>query len=247
MIFAVKKALIEEKDQDGRRYRDTLKQELETYKVLRHPHIVGFLGSDYIDSHLYIYLEYVSGGSLASFLREFGSIDGTLLQKGTCGLAEGLRYLHSRSPPIVHRDVKAANVLVGFKFHLKLADFGCSKRAMDTKSFTAVGSIPWMAPEVIQQQDGFGRKADVWSLGCTVIEMATAEKPWGAKTFDNMMFALKHIGLSDATPPIPEGLPPYGYDFVSSCVQREARDRPTAAELLRHEFLTGEGGGGAPR
>jgi len=234
----VKKALIEERTEDDCKYRDRLEQELEICKDLRHPHIVSYLGHDYAESHLYIYLEYVSGGSLASVLNEFGPIEGPLLRKSTRGLVEGLSYLHTRSPPVVHRDIKGANILVDLNFCLKLADFGCSKRDIDTKSFTTMGSIPWMAPEVIQQQDGHGRKADVWSLGCTIIEMATADKPWGRDTFDNMMFALKQIGLSDETPPIPEGLPPSGSEFVGSCVQRMACDRPAATELLKYDFIS---------
>jgi len=237
LIFAVKKALVEDTSDEDKRYRERLEQELEIYKELHHPHVVNYLGHDYSDSHLYIYLAYVSGGSLASFLSEFGPITGRLLQIGACGMAVGLSYLHERSPPIVHRDIKGANVLVDSGFCLKLADFGCSKRDANTKSFTTMGSIPWMAPEVIQQQDGFGRKADVWSLGCTVIEMASADKPWGRDTFDNMMFALRHIALSEATPPIPGSLPRGGNEFIGSCVQRAPGDRPSAAELLKDEFI----------
>lgn len=237
-IFAVKKALIEEQSEEDRKYRDMLAQELEIYKELRHPNVVSYLGHDYADSHLYIYLAYVSGGSLSSFLSEFGPVKGVLLQTGTRGLVEGLSYLHTRSPPIVHRDIKGANILVDLNFCLKLADFGCSKRSSDTKSFTTLGSVPWMAPEVIQQQDGHGRKADVWSLGCTIIEMATADKPWGKDTFDNMMFALRHIALSDATPPTPDDLPDGGADFLAACLQRTASQRPSATELLGHEFIS---------
>jgi len=242
-IFAVKKALIEEEAEEDHKFRDKLEGELRICRDLRHPHIVSYLGHDHADSYLYIYLEYVPGGSVASILREFGPIEGPLLQKGTRGLLEGLNYLHTRSPPVVHRDIKGANVLVDFHFRLKLADFGCSKRDVNTKSFTTMGSIPWMAPEVIQQQDGHGRKADIWSLGCTVIEMATADKPWGRDSFDNMMFALRHIGLSDAVPPIPEYLPEAGRELVAACVRRAAGERPTAAELLSWEYVRNLAGG----
>jgi len=236
-IFAVKEAVLADKDDDDNRFRDRLEDELNICKELRHPHIVSYLGHDYQDSHLYICLEYVPGGSLASMINEFGPLEGTPLRLSTKGLLEGLDYLHTQSPPVVHRDIKAANVLVDLNFCVKLADFGCSKRSNVTTSFTTLGSIPWMAPEVIQQKDGYGRKADLWSLGCTFIEMATAEKPWGNNTFDNVMYALRHIGLSDATPPIPEALSEECKDLISLCVQRSPEDRPWAGELLRHPFL----------
>merc|ERR1712137_1117989 len=113
--------------------------------------------------------EYVAGGSMASMLREFGALPTNLLRDATSGLVEGLNYLHSQNPPVIHRDIKGANILVDLDFCVKLSDFGCSKRNNVTKSFTTTGSIPWMAPEVIQQQDGFGRKADIWSLGCSMM------------------------------------------------------------------------------
>lgn len=237
-IFAVKKAVVDEGCEDDRRYRDRLEEELEICKDLRHPNIVACLGFESTHSQFYIYLEYVPGGSMSSLLAEFGPLESPLLAQATCGLVMGLDYLHSRNPPVVHRDIKGANILVDLNFCVKLADFGCSKRNDVTKSFTTIGSIPWMAPEVMLQQEGHGRKADVWSLGCAILEMATAEKPWGNNAFENVMFALRHIAMSEATPQIPEALDGFGRDFVGSCVQRNPEDRPSAWELLRHHFLT---------
>lgn len=237
LIFAVKKAVLEESNEHDCRFRARLEDELAICSQLKHPHIVRYLGHEYKDSTLYIFLEYAAGGSMAHLLREFGPLEEQLLRIASKGLLEGLHYLHTQSPPVVHRDIKGANLLLDITFCVKLADFGCSRRDAETTSFTTLGSVPWMAPEVMQQQDGYGRKADVWSSGCTVIEMASAEKPWGNGIFDNLMFALRHIGLSDATPPIPEGVTESCRDLVQRCVQRSPKERPTAAELLRHEFV----------
>lgn len=233
-IFAVKKAKVDEND---KKYADRLQEELLICKDLRHPNIVACLGFDRTDSDLFIYLEYVPGGSMSSLLAEFGPLDNSLLRSTTSGLLEGLHYLHSRSPPVVHRDIKGANILVDLNFKVKLADFGCSKRNDLTKSFTTIGSIPWMAPEVILQQQGHGRKADVWSFGCVIIEMATAEKPWGKDAFENYMFALRRIAMTDSLPPIPDTLDEIGKDLVSLCIQRDPEVRPSVEDLLGHPFL----------
>uniref|UniRef100_A0A7S2LZJ5 Protein kinase domain-containing protein n=1 Tax=Zooxanthella nutricula TaxID=1333877 RepID=A0A7S2LZJ5_9DINO len=237
LLFAVKKAIFDEHSEEDRRFRARLEAELDICKGLRHPNIISYLGHDYQDNTLYIYLEYAPGGSIATILSEFGAMGDPLLQTATKGLLEGLNYLHTREPPVVHRDIKGANILVDLSFCMKLADFGCSKRSSVTTSFTILGSVPWMAPEVIQQQDGHGRKADIWSVGCTLIEMASAEKPWGEKVFDNFMFAMSHIGLSDALPPIPHAVSHSCRELIASCIRRKPQDRPSAADLLGSEYL----------
>lgn len=235
-IFAVKKTTVDADEKANR----ALEEELRICQDLRHPHIVAYLGHHREEQTLQIYLEFCAGGSIASVLSEFGPLEEEMLRKATSGMLEGLAYLHEHKPCVVHRDIKGANLLVDLNFNVKLADFGCSKRALVSQSFTTIGSVPWMAPEVIQQQTGYGRKADVWSAGCTVLEMATAEKPWGNGAFDNMMAAMMRIGLTDAMPPIPESTPAELRKFISDCVQRDPESRPQAAELLEHEFLQGQ-------
>lgn len=239
-IFAVKQSIVDDRKEEDRKYRERLEVELTICKDLRHPNIVETLGFENASNHLYIYLEYVPGGSMSSLLHEFGPLTGDLLTRSTTGVLQGLNYLHTRNPPVVHRDIKGANILVDVNFTVKLSDFGCSKRSNETTSFTTIGSIPWMAPEVIQQQDGYGRKADIWSLGCVLIEMATAEKPWGNGAFENVMFALRHIAMSSELPPIPASLNEAGRHFASSCLQRDADARPMAVDLLSHGFVCGE-------
>jgi mitogen-activated protein kinase kinase kinase len=232
-IFVVKESVVNDKD-----YQEKLQKELDICKDLVHRNIVRCLGHECVEHHMYVQLEYISGGSLRGILSEFGPLEMELLPKAMRQLLEGLQYLHSRSPPVVHRDIKSANVLVGQDFCLKLADFGCSKRDDITTSYTTTGSVLWMAPEVIRgNQGGHGRKADIWSLGCVFIEMATAEKPWGNNAFENFLQAMRHIDASDASPPIPATLPGKAYDLISQCVQRDPHYRPKASELLVHDFV----------
>jgi len=239
--FVVKMAKLDEREEDDRTYRDVLQHELDICKDLRHPHIVSYLGHEYIKRRLYIKLEYVPGGSLKTMLKTYGALEAALIQKASLGILEGLNYLHTRRPAVMHRDLKCANVLVDLNFCVKLADFGCSKRTSDDDLCRSlVGSAPFMAPEVIEGV-GHGTKADIWSLGCVVIEMASAQAPWGK--FDNQMALIRHISMNPtATPPLPDTLSPDGCAFASACLQRNAEARPTTCELLEYHFISCESG-----
>jgi len=234
-LFVVKESIVNDKE-----YHDKLRRELDICKDLEHRNIVRCLGHEYCEGHqsVLVYLEYASGGSLRCILNEFGPLEEAMMIGAMSGLLEGLEYLHTRNPPVVHRDIKSANVLAGQDFVLKLADFGCSKRDDTTQSFTTTGSVLWMAPEVIRGlKGGHGRKADIWSLGCVFIEMATAEKPWGNNAFDNILQAMKHIEGSGNSPPIPDALSSATRDLISQCVRRDASQRPRATDLLMHDIF----------
>merc|ERR1712137_1025781 len=239
-IMAVKEILLESTALD-QAFQKTLGNEIGIYKDLAHPHIVSYLGHEHVDDRIYIYQEYMPGGSVAQVLAQFGSLDESLSSRYLNSILHGLQYLHTRDPPVLHRDIKGANVLVGIDCTVKLADFGCSKRTSGTAMHTLRGSIPWMAPEVMCNS-GYGRKADIWSLGCTVIEMITACSPWGK--FDNCIAAMARIALSQDTPPIPEDISSACADFVSLCTSRAPKERPDAEELLKHEFVRDLGYGG---
>lgn len=235
-VIAVKEVLINQEDETDMRFKEALEHEISIIQELKHPHIVSYLGHDYVNSCLYIYLEYMPGGSLAQVLAQFGPFEESLIAVYTRELLEGLEYLHTRRPAVLHRDVKGGNVLVGLDCKVKLSDFGCSKRHADsTLARTFKGSIPWMAPEVILHT-GYGTAADVWSLGCVVVEMATGKQPWAGK-FDNPMTACYRIGMSDDTPPVPASLSPTCQDFAESCLRREPLVRLSASELLLHKFV----------
>jgi len=236
-VIAVKEVALDTgQGGSGEALRGALENELKIGQALRHPRIVSFLGYDFIGQSLYIYAEYMPGGSIAQVLQQFGPLGEYLMPKCTREAAEGLEYLHRQTPPILHRDIKGANLLVGLDCQVKLADFGCSKLSDEdsTMANTMKGTIPWMAPEVIMRK-GYGRKADIWSLGCVVVEMATAKPPWGR--MDNPIAAMRKIGMSSELPPVPDSLSPAARSFVSRCLDRDKENRPSAADLLGHEFL----------
>lgn len=113
-------------------------------------------------------------------IQKFGALKEAVVKKYTKQILNGLRYLHYNE--VIHRDLKAANVLVDRAGVCKLSDFGTAKivSEMGSESNSLKGTVNWMAPEVIQQLK-YGRYADIWSLGCTVYEMVTGKAPWHEK------------------------------------------------------------------
>lgn len=215
-----------------------LQSEIGILRNLKHENIVQYLGSSVENNTLNIFLEYVPGGSISSLLRKFGSLPEHLVRLYTKQILQGLRYLHSHK--IIHRDIKGANILVDNKGVIKLADFGASKKLEGLVSHGDVaslkGTVYWMAPEVIRQS-GYGRQADIWSLGCTVIEMATGRPPWSGE-FNEQISALFNIATTNDPPPIPASLSREARDFLMLCFKRNPRERPTASRLLKHPWIS---------
>lgn len=212
---------------------------MKLLKNLSHPNIVRYLGTVREENTLNILLEFVPGGSISSLLSKFGSFPEAVIRMYTKQLLQGLDYLHQNK--IIHRDIKGANILVDNKGCIKLADFGASKQVAKLATMTAAKSMKgtpyWMAPEVIVQT-GHSFSADIWSVGCTVIEMATGKPPWSGQYQE--VAALFHVGTTKSHPPIPEHLSLEAKDFLLKCLQEEPSLRPTASDLLQHPFVTGE-------
>ncbi|KAK6122661.1 hypothetical protein DH2020_043601 [Rehmannia glutinosa] len=169
----------EEEHKKKEDYIRELEKEVNLLKNLSHPNIVRYLGTAREEDSLNILLEFVPGGSISSLLGKFGSFPESVIRMYTKQLLIGLEYLHENK--IMHRDIKGANILVDNKACIKLADFGASKKVEALATVTGAKSIKgtpyWMAPEVIVQS-GHSYSADIWSVGCTVIEMATGKAPW---------------------------------------------------------------------
>nr|XP_010932081.1 mitogen-activated protein kinase kinase kinase NPK1 [Elaeis guineensis]XP_010932082.1 mitogen-activated protein kinase kinase kinase NPK1 [Elaeis guineensis]XP_019708706.1 mitogen-activated protein kinase kinase kinase NPK1 [Elaeis guineensis] len=216
-----------------------LEEEVKLLKNLSHPNIVRYLGTVREEDTLNIFLEFVPGGSISSLLGKFGSFPESVIRTYTKQLLQGLEYLHRNG--IIHRDIKGANILVDNKGCIKLADFGASKQVAKLATMNAAKSMKgtpyWMAPEVILQT-GHSFSADIWSVGCTVIEMATGKPPWSQQYEE--FAALFHIGTTKSHPPIPEHLSSEAKDFLSKCLQKEPNLRPTASDLLQHPFVSEE-------
>ncbi|KAF8068506.1 hypothetical protein N665_1148s0022 [Sinapis alba] len=214
---------------------ESLENEIAILSSLKtHPHIVRFLDDDVTNegttSFRNLHLEYLPEGDVAN-----GGIivkEETLRRFVWC-LVSALGHVHANG--IVHCDVKAKNVLVvNGGSSVKLADFGS---AMELDEPTTVeiaprGSPLWMAPEVVRGEYQ-GPESDVWSLGCTVIEMLTGKPAWEDHGFDS----LSRIAFSNELPFIPAGVSELGRDFLDKCLRRDRSQRWSCDQLLEHPFL----------
>lgn len=221
---------------------DALKREISLLRDLRHPNIVQYLGCGSSVEYLNIFLEYVPGGSVQTMLNSYGALPEPLVRSFVRQILNGLSYLHNRD--IIHRDIKGANILVDNKGTIKISDFGISKKLEATNILNGAnnnkhrpslqGSVFWMAPEVVKQTS-YTRKADIWSLGCLVVEMMTGTHPFPDCT---QLQAIFKIGGSKATPTIPEHASTEAQQFLSQTFEIDHNKRPSADDLMLSPFLT---------
>ncbi|KAM8845906.1 LOW QUALITY PROTEIN: mitogen-activated protein kinase kinase kinase 3 [Spinachia spinachia] len=217
---------------------------------------------DHNEKTLTIFMEYMPGGSVKDQLKAYGALTENVTRKYTRQILEGMSYLHSnmivhrdikvalsaRTQQLEHYpdqcdgslkcsvSTLGANILRDSEGNVKLGDFGASKRlqtiCMSGTGIRSVTGTPyWMSPEVISGE-GYGRKADVWSLGCTVVEMLTEKPPWAE--FEAMAAIFK-IATQPTNPALPSHASEQARDFIS-CIFVEAKHRPSAEELLRRPF-----------
>ncbi|KAK7351146.1 hypothetical protein VNO77_10376 [Canavalia gladiata] len=230
-FFAVKEVSLLDQGNQGKQSVYQLEQEIALLSQFEHENIVQYYGTEMDESKLYIFLEFVTKGSLRSLYQRYTLRD-SQVSSYTRQILHGLKYLHDRN--VVHRDIKCANILVDASGSVKLADFGLAKatKMNDVKSFK--GTAFWMAPEVVKgRNQGYGLPADIWSLGCTVLEMLTGQIPYSNL---ECMQALFRIGKGER-PSIPDSLSRDARDFVLQCLQVNPNDRPPSGKLLNHPFV----------
>ncbi|RWV88287.1 hypothetical protein GW17_00049643 [Ensete ventricosum] len=216
-----------------------LQREQRILSSLRSPYVVSCLGFD-ISSHgstggLYynLFLEYAPRGSLSDEIgKQGGRLDEAAIRCYSFEILRGLAYLHSQG--VVHCDVKGRNVLVGSDGHAKIADLGCARLIAREDEEGLRGTPMFMAPEVARGEEQ-APPADVWALGCTVIEMATGGPAW--PDVSDPIAAIHRVAFSRDVPAFPSWLSGEGKDFLSKCMKRDPRERWTAEQLLQHEFV----------
>lgn len=216
-----------------------LKREQRILSTLNCPQIVAYKGCDITSENgklLYnLFMEYAPRGTLFDAIHNHGGgLDEATIKAYTRKIVLGLEYIHSNG--IVHCDIKCHNILVT-DHGVKIADLGCARRFDDDVSsadLAIAGTPMFMAPEVArgEQQES---PADIWALGCTLIEMATGQVPW--PELSDPVSALYRIGYSGDVPEIPNFMSKQAKDFLDKCLKRDPMERCSASELLEHAFL----------
>ena len=214
---------------------ESFKREINMLKQCDSPYILKYYGSYIKKNIIWIVLEFCEGGSLLDIMRitneyysekEIASIIKMVLK--------GLQFLHVQKK--IHRDIKAGNILLTDEGVIKLGDFGVSAQLTNSisKKISKIGTPYWMSPEVISQKS-YDSKCDIWSLGITCIELAEGEPPYSeVRTFLVMKKILNNPpkGLTK-----PELWSKDFNDFVRKCLTIDPDQRPTATQLLNHDFI----------
>ncbi|GJJ77608.1 hypothetical protein EMPS_09967 [Entomortierella parvispora] len=205
--------------------------EIDLLKKLNHPNIVKYYGFEKTSDNLNIILELCENGSLRSLCKNFGKLPEHLGAMYITQVLDGLVYLHDQG--VIHRDIKGANILATKDGLVKLADFGVATLSNDVGGDTSVAGTPyWMAPEIIELS-GATTASDIWSLGCTVIELLDGEPPYHDL---QPMGALYKI-VDDEHPPIPESVSAIVRDFLMQCFQKDCNLRVSAKKLSKHPWI----------
>uniref|UniRef100_A0A673WML2 Mitogen-activated protein kinase kinase kinase 2 n=1 Tax=Salmo trutta TaxID=8032 RepID=A0A673WML2_SALTR len=235
--LAVKQVQFDPESPETSKEVSALECEIQLLKNLCHERIVQYYGClrDSNERTLSIFMEYMPGGSIKDQLKSYGALTENVTRRYTRQILEGVSYLHSNM--IVHRDIKGANILRDSVGNVKLGDFGASRRLQTiclsgTGIKSVTGTPYWMSPEVISGE-GYGRKADIWSVGCTVVEMLTQRPPWAE--FEAMAAIFK-IATQPTNPSLPAHVSDHGRDFLKR-IFVDTKLRPSADDLLRHIFV----------
>uniref|UniRef100_A0A8C0C5U9 Mitogen-activated protein kinase kinase kinase 19 n=1 Tax=Balaenoptera musculus TaxID=9771 RepID=A0A8C0C5U9_BALMU len=241
-LIAVKQVALDTSDKltTENEYRK-LQEEVDLLKALKHVNTVAYLGTCLEENIVSIFMEFVPGGSVSSIINRFGPLPEMVFCKYTKQILQGVAYLHENC--VVHRDIKGNNIMLMPTGIIKLIDFGCVKRLAwaglngngthSDMPKSMHGTPYWVAPEVINES-GYGRKSDIWSIGCSVFEMATGKPPLASM---DRMAAMFYIGAHGLMPPLPEHFSENAADFVRVCLTRDQHERPSAVRLLKHSFL----------
>ncbi|KAG5480712.1 hypothetical protein CUR178_05847 [Leishmania enriettii] len=226
---------------------DEVVQEILAMTTLTHENIIQYFYCEKeSDTLLRLYMELAPGGTLRDKIRELPGVPlpfAEIVHHLSC-ICHGLAYVHEQC--YVHGDLKTANLLLGTRNRTKIGDFGTAKHlAPHQLLYTMVGTPQYMAPEVltadVEQRLGYDFKADIWSLGCIVLEMATGSPPFAHVECAQGMGIIKYLTELTDTPdlsPLFSGNP-LVYEFVKSCLDLDPQSRPTAQELLHFDIFAG--------
>ena len=237
---AVKKLDLEDQDPG---HLEEIRREVASMSMLSHPNLVMAHCSFVEGQYLWIVMPFCGGGSALNIMKwsHPKGLDETSIATILKEVLKALDYFHRNGN--IHRDVKAGNILIDDNGSVKIGDFGVSAASWGSGAkphATFVGTPCWMAPEVMEQVNGYDWHADIWSLGITVLELCHGHAPFAK--YPPMKVLL--MTLQNPPPQLEAEQAESGHhfsralrDFVSICLQKDPSKRPSAAKLLEHKFL----------
>ncbi|XP_067254142.1 STE20-like serine/threonine-protein kinase [Chanodichthys erythropterus] len=218
---------------------DDYMTEIDILAACRHANIITLLDAIFFEGWLWILIEYCPGGALDDIMLELErGLTEQQISEVCCQTLQALSYLHQHH--IIHRDLKAGNILLTMDGQVKLADFGVSAKNDNTlqKRSTFIGTPYWMAPEVIMcetsKDNPYSSKADIWSLGITLIEAAEMEPPH--HSLNPMRVLLKITKSPPPTLSNPRQWSSHFQDFLRRTLQKNPEARWGAQQLMAHPF-----------
>lgn len=237
--FAVKKvplAIIKQHN-----LTEQMEREISLLRDLAHPRIVH-LHFDFRDkTHIYLGMEFVSGGGMFDKLSKCGKFTLPVSAKYMNEVCDALDYLHKRDPPVIHRDIKPENILIDAEGHAKLADFGWSN-VMQNASLRATfcGTPDYLAPEMIRGE-GHGTSLDMWEMGVLLYEMVIGKSPFAASSQEATCRLILKVDLR-----FPASADKDAQDLITKLCKLRAPERLTARQAMEHKFVTTHCGQPAP-
>jgi len=210
-----------------------LAKEIEAFRSLRHKRLVRFIGACLEMPHLCLVTEYMPGGSLHHLLHVRKQTLPLLHATNMClQIADGVMYLHSQNPIIVHRDLKSLNVVLDLSLNCKICDFGLTE-PMERTHFTKRsngGSPRYMAPELFDSKTKITEKIDLWAMACVFIEIYGGSVPY--KSISTLADLTREMLVHRRKPSIPRTIPEEVRQIMASCLHFDYRMRPKCKHVF---------------